>query len=451
MAFPEKFMWGVATAAYQIEGSPYTTGGGQSVWDMFCKRPGKIADASSGEVACDHFNRFREDIALMKDLGIPHYRLSISWPRVMPSGMRNVSQEGLDFYSQLIDELLVNGIQPHVTMYHWDTPWELYLKGGWLNSDMPSWFQDYAEVLVKKLGDRVASWMTINEPQCFIGLGMEQGIHAPGDKLGQQEILWASHQALLSHGKAVQVIRSEATNKPLVGWAPVGGCAIPHTNSTEDIEAARFVTVEMDTFNTWSTGMWTDPVFLGRYPKVIEEFWETCYQQPADGDMEIISQPIDFFGANIYNAPRVRAGANGKPEVVPDETGLGRTLFHWPVSPEALYWGPKFFHDRYQKPVVITENGMALSDWVHLDGKVHDPQRIDFLQRYLQEFERAGRDGVDIAGYMQWSFMDNFEWAEGYRFRFGLVHVDYTTQKRTPKDSAYWYKDVIATNGANIL
>ena len=247
------------------------------------------------------------------------------------------------------------------------------------------------------------------------------------------------------------MIRSEATNKPLVGWAPVGGCAIPHTNSTEDIEAARFATVEMDTFNTWSTGMWTDPVFLGRYPKVIEEFWETCYQQPADGDMEIISQPIDFFGANIYNAPRVRAGANGKPEVVPDETGLGRTLFHWPVSPEALYWGPKFFHDRYQKPVVITENGMALSDWVHLDGKVHDPQRIDFLQRYLQEFERAGRDGVDIAGYMQWSFMDNFEWAEGYRFRFGLVHVDYTTQKRTPKDSAYWYKDVIATNGANIL
>lgn len=451
MGFPKDFQWGVATASYQIEGAPYKVGGGYSVWDMFCKRPGKIHDVSNGDVSCDHYNRFREDVALMKDLGVPNYRLSISWPRVMPDGTGKVSEEGLAFYDQLIDELLKAGIQPHVTMYHWDTPWELYLKGGWLNDDMPKWFEDYAAVVVKKLGDRVPSWMTLNEPQCFIGLGMEMGIHAPGDKLGQQEILWAAHQSLLSHGRAVQVIRSEAKNQPKIGWAPVGGCAIPASDSAEDIEAARRHTVEMSTFNTWSTAMWTDPVFFGKYPKVIEEFWDKCYKKPAEGDMELISQPIDFFGANIYNAPTVKAGPDGNPVEIPHHHGMGRTIYHWPVTPEALYWGPKFFYERYKKPILITENGLGLSDWVAVDGKVHDPQRIDFLTRYLREFERAGRDGVEIAGYLQWSFMDNFEWNEGYRFRFGLVHVDYQTQERIPKDSAYWYRDVIASNGEIVL
>jgi beta-glucosidase len=451
MGFPKEFIWGVATASYQIEGAPYLAGGGHSVWDMFCKRPGKIHDASNGDIACDHFNRFREDAALMKELGIPNYRLSISWPRVIPNGTGAVSEQGLSFYDQLIDTLLENDINPHVTLYHWDTPYELYLQGGWLNPDISKWFQDYTEVVASKLGDRATSWMTLNEPQCFIGLGMENGIHAPGDKLGQQEILWAAHNSLLAHGRAVQALRANITNDAKIGWAPVGVCSIPYTDSPEDIEAARKATLEMDKLNTWSVSMWNDPVFFGTYPKVVQDVWATCYRQPAEGDMEIIQQPLDFFGANIYNAGYVRAGADGKPEEVPHEQGMARTIYHWPVTPSALYYGPKFFYEKYGKPIVITENGLGLSDWIHTDGKVHDPQRIDFLTRYLREFQRAGEDGVDIAGYFQWSFMDNFEWNEGYRFRFGLVHVDYQSQARTPKDSAYWYRDVIRTNGQSAL
>ena len=450
MPFKKDFAWGVATASYQIEGAPYKVGGGHSVWDMFCQRSGKIADASNGDVACDHFNRYRDDVALMKELGIPNYRMSISWPRVMPTGTSLVDEKGLDFYDKLIDELLEKGVNPHVTLYHWDTPWDVYLRGGWLNRDISSWFADYTEVVVKKLGDRVASWMTLNEPQCFIGLGMELGHHAPGDKLGKQEILWAAHNALLSHGKAVQVIRAHATYKPKVGWAPVGNCSLPFSDSLEDIEAARRATFEMTTIDTWSTPLWSDPVFFGKYPAVVDEFWETCFAKPKAGDMEIISQPLDFYGANIYHSSTVKAGADGLPEVVEYPIGGARTVYHWPVTPEALYWGPKFFFERYGKPIVITENGLGLSDWPHVDGKVHDPQRIDYLTRYLRELERASSDGVEVDGYFQWSFMDNFEWNEGYRFRFGLVYVDYETQKRIPKDSAYWYRDVIKSNGSAI-
>ena len=450
MPFAEDFSWGVATASYQIEGSPYKVGGGHSVWDMFCQRPGKILDGSNGDVACDHFNRYREDAALMKELGVPNYRMSIAWPRVIPDGTGEISAAGLDFYDKLVDELLANGVKPHVTLYHWDTPWEVYLKGGWLNGDISDWFARYTEVVVKKLGDRVASWMTLNEPQCFIGIGMENGHHAPGDKLGQQEILWASHNALLSHGKAVQVIRANATNNPKVGWAPVGNCSLPATDKPEDIEAARRATFEMTKVDTWSTPLWSDPVFFGKYPTVIEEFWDSCFRKPAAGDLAIINQPLDFYGANIYHSSSVKMGEDGNPEVVEYPIGGARTIYHWPITPNALYWGPKFFYERYGKPIVITENGMGLSDWPHVDGKVHDPQRIDYLTRYLRELQRASDDGVAIDGYFQWSFMDNFEWNEGYRFRFGLVYVDYETQQRIPKDSAYWYKEVIASNGARI-
>ncbi|MBI1334813.1 MAG: beta-glucosidase [Armatimonadetes bacterium] len=449
MPFSNDFSWGVATASYQIEGSPYMAGGGHSVWDMFCQRPGKVLDGSNGAVACDHYNRYREDAALMKELGIPNYRMSIAWPRVIPDGTGAVSEKGLDFYDRLIDELLANGVKPHVTLYHWDTPYEVYLRGGWLNPDISEWFARYTEIVVKKLGDRVASWMTLNEPQCFIGLGMENGHHAPGDKLGKQEVLWAAHNALLSHGKAVQVIRANVKDSR-IGWAPVGQCAIPASDKPEDVQAARMLTTEMTTVDTWSTPLWSDPVFFGKYPKVVEEFWETCYRKPTDADMKTIAQPLDFYGANIYHASTVKMGQDGKPETVEYPFGGARTIYHWPITPEALYWGPKFFYERYGKPIVITENGMGLSDWVQLDGKIHDPQRIDYVTRYLRQLERAATDGVQVDGYFLWSFMDNFEWNEGFRFRFGLVHVDYETQKRTPKESAYWYRDVIRSNGASI-
>lgn len=446
MPFSENFQWGVATASYQIEGSPYRADGGRSVWDMFCERPGAIQDASNGAVACDHFNLYKEDVALMAELGVPHYRLSLAWPRIIPGGVGNVSQSGLDFYDRLLDELTAKGIQSHVTLYHWDLPYELYLKGGWLNRDIVEQFATYTDVVVKKLGDRVSSWMTLNEPQVFLGLGLQTGTHAPGDKLNFKEVLLAGHHALMAHGRAVQVIRSHYPNAR-VGYAPVGVMATPATDSPEDIEAARTATFQVNDKTVWSSSWWNDPVFLGKYPEHELALFGADAPVPQDGDMELICQPLDFFGANIYNAPRVKAGKDGKPEVVPFEFGMGRTVYHWAVTPEALYWGPKFFYERYGKPIVITENGLGLSDWVHVDGKVHDPQRIDFLTRYIGQLEKAANEGVAVDGYFQWSFMDNFEWNEGYRFRFGLVHVDYQTQVRTPKDSAYWYRDVIQRNG----
>lgn len=449
MPFPEGFTWGVATASYQIEGSPYTVGGGRSVWDMYCERPGAIADGSNGAVACDHHRLYREDAALMRELGIPNYRLSVAWPRVIPGGVGPVSQEGIDFYDRLIDTLLENGVRPHVTLFHWDFPYELYLRGGWLNRDSADWFADYARVVVDRLGDRVASWMTLNEPQCFIGLGLQTGVHAPGDKLNFKEILLAGHHALLAHGKAVQIIRA-ALPDARVGWAPVGAPKIPASESEADINAAREATFTVTSKTVWSNAWWNDPVFFGKYPEQELEVFGSDAPQPRAGDMETIAQPLDFYGANIYNAQTVKAGPDGKPVELPHPQGMARTIYHWPVTPDALYWGPRFFHERYGKPIVITENGLGLSDWEQLDGQVHDPQRIDFLQRYLLSLRRASEDGVPIEGYFQWSLMDNFEWNEGYRFRFGLVYVDYQTQRRIPKDSARWYRDVIRTNGANL-
>jgi beta-glucosidase len=289
--------------------------------------------------------------------------------------------------------------------------------------------------------------MTLNEPQCFIGLGMQTGLHAPGDRLAFREVLLAGHHALLAHGKAVQVIRARATKPARIGWAPVGAAKIPATHSPEDVDAARLATFSTTTKTVWSNSWWNDPVFFGSYPESDLEVFGDDAPVVRAGDMEIISQPLDFFGANIYNGQTIRAGDNG-PEEVANPLGIGRTIYTWPVTPEALYWGPKFFYERYGKPIVITENGLGLSDWVALDGKVHDPQRIDFLDRYISAFRRATDDGVEALGYFQWSFSDNFEWYEGYRFRFGLVHVDYDTQVRTPKDSAYWYQEVAASNGA---
>jgi beta-glucosidase len=267
MPFPSNFQWGVATASYQIEGSPYKVGGGRSVWDMFCERPGAIGDGSNGDVACDHYNRYGEDVSLMKELGIPNYRLSLSWPRIIPDGIGKVSQEGLAFYDRLLDELLANGVRPHVTLYHWDLPYELYLKGGWLNRESADWFAEYTQVVVDKFSDRVASWMTLNEPQCFIGLGLHLGEHAPGAKLNFKEVLLAGHHAMLAHGRAVQVIRARSASPTRVGWAPVGAPILPETDSPADIDAAREATFTSKPKTVWNNAWWNDPVFFGEYPR----------------------------------------------------------------------------------------------------------------------------------------------------------------------------------------
>ena len=449
--FSDSFVWGVASAAYQIEGAATADGKGPSVWDMFCRKPGTIWGGQNGDVACDHYHRYATDVTLMGELGIRAYRFSLSWPRILPDGVGTPNPQGLDYYDRLVDALLAAGVTPWVTLFHWDYPLALYHQGGWLNPNSPEWFAEYTRVVVERLSDRVKHWMTLNEPQCFIGLGMQTGYHAPGDRLCLDEVLQAAHHTLLAHGRAVQTIRAEAKQKPTIGFAPVGLTCMPATESPADIDAARramFTVQKSDCFsNTW----WMDPVFLGHYPEDGLALFGAAAPRVRAGDMATIAQPLDFFGANIYNGRIMRAGSAGVPEEVPAPAGYPKTTQDfWPVRPTSLYWGPRFFHERYGLPIVITENGHQNADVIHLDGKVHDPQRIDFLHRYLRELKRAAIDGVPVEGYFQWCFTDNFEWAAGDAIRVGLVYTDYPTQQRIPKDSAYWYRDVIRNNGTNL-
>lgn len=450
MPFPKDFGWGAATAAYQIEGAAFADGRGLSVWDQYCAEPGRVTGGQSGAVACDHYHRYREDVKIMGEIGLRAYRLSVAWPRVLPEGSGPVNAVGLGFYDRLVDALLQAGIEPWLTLFHWDYPLSLYREGGWLNPDSPRWFADYVAVVVDRLSDRVSRWITFNEPQCFIGLGHLTGTQAPGDKLPMDKALLAAHHVLLAHGMAVLVIRSRAKLAPRIGVAPTGEVGIPATQSEDDIAAARenhWAVADKSLFNmAW----WFDPIFKGRYPEQGLQAYGGCVPRFDDADFRTISQPLDFLGLNIYHGNRIRRGATGAAEMVPREPGDPRTHYNWPVSPEALFWGPYFAHERCGLPIAITENGMANLDWVSLDGKVHDPQRIDYLRRYLRELRRAIESGVQVEAYFAWSLFDNFEWSDGYRYRFGLVHVDYVTQRRTLKDSALWYRDVIRSNGESL-
>ena len=451
MSFSEGFVWGAAAASYQIEGATAEDGKGLSVWDMMCRKEGAIFEGQRGDVACDHYHRYREDVAIMREIGLGGYRMSLSWPRIIPAGIGSINEKGIEFYDKLIDELLANGVKPFVTLFHWDFPYELYCRGGWLNPQSSDWFAEYAGVVADRLSDRVENWMTLNEPQCFIGSGHLSGNHAPGDRLGFAQVLQAGHNAMLAHGKAVGVLRAQCKKKPNIGFAPVGVVRVPdREDSASDIEAARQGMFSIEEKGCWNNTWWTDPVFLGQYPQDGLKLFGSSVPEFTDSEMKIISEPVDFFGSNIYNGRETRMSAAGKPEDAPRAPGYRRTAFNWAVTPQSLYWGPKFFYERYKKPIMITENGLANTDWVSLDGKVHDPQRIDFLNRYLLQLRRAVDDGTDIRGYFQWSLTDNFEWAEGCRIRCGLAFVDYETQKRVLKDSAYWYRNVIRTNGKSL-
>jgi beta-glucosidase len=444
MSFPEHFTWGAAAASYQIEGAHVADGKGESVWDMFVRKKGTIWQGHTGDVACDHYHRYAEDVALWQRVGIRAYRLSVSWPRVVPGGTGPVSQAGLGFYDRLVDTLLGAGIEPWVTCFHWDLPLDLYHRGGFLNPDCASWFADYVSVLAERLSDRVRHFMTFNEPQCFLLLGLETGVQAPGDKLREQEVVRAQHNVLVAHGKAVRALRAHAKQPLVIGYAPVGVVSLPATEAPADVAAAaqRMATADP---SRWDNVSWYDPVFLGKYPE--RDGLLGKLPRGFERDLPLISEPIDFCGTNIYFGTKVRAKESGKPEVVPEAPGSPITATSWPVTPSALYYGPKFFWERYRKPVVITENGLSCRDWVSVDGAVHDPNRIDFMTRYLRELHRAIGDGVAVNGYFHWSIMDNFEWAEGFKERFGLIHVDYQTQRRTLKDSALWYAEVIASRG----
>ncbi|NLM50664.1 MAG: beta-glucosidase [Clostridiaceae bacterium] len=444
--FKKDFFWGTATASYQIEGAFNQDGRGLSVWDVFSRWPGKVRDGHNGDIACDHYNRYKEDVKLMKELGINAYRFSVSWSRVLPDGIGKVNEKGLDFYDRLVDELLKNNITPFMTLFHWDYPYELYRKGGWLNPDSPKWFLEYTKVLCDRLSDRVQYYMTLNEPQCFIGVGHKWGGHAPGLRLSDYDLLYAVHNTLLAHGESVKYIRENAKTKPHIGFAPCGIVAIPSTGN--DVDAAR--RYMFDNSDIGRNAVWMDPVYLGKYPK---EFGEQVGNLPKidlDADLKTISQPLDFFGCNTYHGEIVTTDSSGNVITLRKPVGNTRTAINWHVTPEVLYWGPKLFYERYQKPVIMTENGMANCDTISFDGKCHDPQRIDYVHRHLLSLKKAAEEGVEVDGYFLWSLLDNFEWAEGYNERFGIIYVDYQTQKRTPKDSYYWYKSVIEANGENL-
>jgi len=450
MKFKDNFVWGVATASYQIEGAYNEDGRGPDIWGNFCSIKGRIFDGHTGEVACDHYHRYKEDVAMMKKLGIKAYRFSVAWARIFPDGIGRINPKGVEFYHNLIDELIKNGIEPYMTIFHWDLPLALADRGGWLNDDISKWFGEYTRFLAKEYGSKVKHFITINEPQCVIGLGLQQGVHAPGEKLSPRDVLRATHNLLKAHGEAVKELR-EICPDVKVGIAPTAGVALPVSENEKDIEVARrryfdLLPLDKDGY-VWSVSLFLDPIILGDYPTKYYEIYKDALPKITKEDLTLISQPLDFLGQNIYNGFEVTENENGEYVYPKKKVGYPHTDIEWPITPEALYWGPKFLYERYHLPFYITENGIACHDVVSLDGEVHDPNRIDFHHRYLLQYSRAIQEGVDIRGYFVWSLLDNFEWCEGYSRRFGLVHVDYETQKRTIKDSGYWYKKVIETNG----
>jgi beta-glucosidase len=435
-----EFVWGVATSSYQIEGAANEGGRGQSIWDTFCKVPGKVANFDNGDIACDHYHRFKEDLDLMKWMGVKAYRFSVAWPRVIPDGVGRVNEMGLDFYDRLIDSLLEREIAPWLTMYHWDLPEALQIRGGWNNREVVEWFGEYAEVLTSRFGDRVKNWMTLNEPLCSAWLGHLYGDMAPGIK-DLQTALNVSHHLLMSHGLACQVIRSnvsEANVGIVINVTP----AVPATDSQEDSNAAQLA----DGFdNRW----FLDPVFGRTYPA---DVIDTLGASPEihSGDMKLIAQDLDFLGVNFYFRQTVAADQNSKPLPIRsvNRENVKRTAMNWEVHPQAFEEILLRISKEYSpKAIYITENGSAWNDEV-INGEIIDDERIDYLARHLDAMRSAREQGAPILGYFAWSFLDNFEWAYGYEKRFGLIYVDYKTQKRTPKKSAFFYRQLLLNGTA---
>jgi beta-glucosidase len=448
--FPADFLWGAATASYQIEGAATEDGRLPSIWDTFSHTPGRVVGGDTGDVACDHYHRVDDDVALMRELGLQAYRFSVAWPRVIPTGTGAVNPAGLDFYSRLVDRLLDAGIEPFATLYHWDLPQSLDDRGGWLNRDCAQWFADYTAAVVERLGDRVTHWTTLNEPWCSSILSYSIGEHAPGHR-DVAEALTAAHHLLLAHGRAVPVIRDlcpGAEPSITLNFNDIR----PASDSPEDLDAGRRAD---NAFNA----MFLDPVLRGAYPAdfLADTAAVTDHAHIRDGDLQVIGAPLHNLGINYYTTTRVRA-RTGDPvpsalpgcdpvEVLPPQPPV--TDMGWEIDPTGLsnlltrvardYGGPALY---------VTENGSAWPDEVAADGHVHDADRTAYLHSHLDAVANAIDAGADVRGYFAWSLLDNFEWAHGYAKRFGLVHVDYTTQVRTVKDSGRAYAAVIASRGA---
>jgi beta-glucosidase len=429
--FPKDFLWGTATSSYQIEGAYNEDGKGESIWDRFSHTAGKIKNNENGDIACNHYQLYKEDVKLLKSLGVNTYRFSISWPRIFPEGKGKINEKGLDFYKRLIDSLLREGIKPAATLYHWDLPQKLQDIGGWANREVTDYFEQYAETVFRELGDTVPLWMTHNEPAVVSTFGNELGTHAPGIK-DLSTALTVSHNLLLSHGKALRAYRGMG----LKGEIGIALNTWPVYSATDNVEDKRTA----DICNAKGMGWYLDPIFKGHYPELAIKSYEGEARLPVveEGDMKLISAPIDFLGINYYSRSVIGGG----------DRCVEKNILGWEVYPQGLYDVLTWLHREYNGiKLMITENGRPCEDKVDSEGHVSDEKRIEYIREHLIQANRAMADGVNLTGYYLWSFLDNFEWAEGYWTRFGIVHVNFETLKRTVKDSGYWYRKVIEDNG----
>ncbi len=442
--FPKDFLWGAASSAYQIEGFSTADGGGKSIWDTFSHTPGKVANSDNGDIACDAYHRWPEDIALMKELGVKAYRFSTSWARVDPNADGSWNMAGAAYYDKIVDACLEAGIEPYMTLYHWELPQAAEDRGGWQSEETAYAFGRFAGFMAAHFRGRVKHYFTLNEPQCTTSLGYQQGVHAPGLKLSLKKQFRVHLHQMMAHGLAQRAIR-QADPEAVIGIASTGNLCYPVTETPGDIAAARQASFATAEDNWIFTHQWLlDPIVLGKFPDCAGTALEPLVKKVTSEQMALIHTVPDILGYNIYNGHEVKAGPQGF-EFIPKYPGFPRTALKWPVTPEVLDWGVRFLYERYPLPSYITENGLSCNDRIYLDGQVHDPDRIDFLARYLQALSRAAESGADVRGYFQWALTDNFEWHSGYTERFGLVFIDYPTGRRIPKDSFRWYKKLITT------
>ena len=450
--FPKGFVWGASTSAFQIEGAVNEQGRGPSIWDTFARQPGAVYHGDTADIACDHFHRLDADLDLMAELGLQAYRFSIAWPRVQPEGDA-INAVGLDFYERLVDGLLTRGITPIATLYHWDLPQALQDRGGWSNRTTTDCFADYVSAVVGRLGDRVERWVTINEPWVVAFVGHMEGRHAPG-ATDEATAVTVAHHTLLAHARAMEVIRATAP-RAKAGIALNLSDVLPASDVPADAAAAKHV-------DLFENRVFLAPLFRGAYPEDAYEFWSgiTDFSFVRDGDLAAISRPMDFLGVNFYEQHRVMhdpAHLNGPSNLVRGARKLTPeppiTAGEVAIRPDALYSILSRLHREWTQelPLWITESGIALHDYIGPDGRCHDPERIDYYDGYFRAAARAIDGGVPLEGYILWSLMDNFEWAAGYRLRFGIVYVDYATEQRLPKSSARWFQEVIASNGIPTL
>ncbi len=445
-ALPKDFVWGAATSSYQVEGAAWIDGRGECIWDRFARTPGKVFQGDNGDVACDQYHLWPQDIQLMREIGIRAYRFSTAWPRIIPTGRGAVNKVGLDFYDRLTDGLLEAGIEPYVTLFHWDLPQVLQDEGGWLQRSIVDAFIPYVEAVVSRLGDRVKHWMTHNEIPCFIGQGYGTGTQAPGLQVSKKELNQGYHHACLTHGHAVRIVRSLARRDAEVGFVNNPWIPVPLLDREDHIEAARkaFVRVGANLH---------EPILNGRYPDWWLEKQGVDAPEIHPADMEIIGSPTDFVGINIYFGYFTEPADNENGfNVLPFPKGYPHLDLKWlkPV-PQALYWAARFYREAYRvKKTYVAETGCACADEITPEGRIIDLDRMQWMRAHMLEVRRAVDEGLGLAGVFQWSLMDNFEWSEGYAKRFGMVHVDFTTQKRTLKDSACLYREMILSGGRNI-